>query len=84
MEQNVLNHEPHLALFVPDNDALRFYRAIAAFSMEHLHSQGLLWVEINQYLGEETRHFIEDFGFTDVRLFTDQFGHTRFLSARKP
>ena len=53
MQRNVLDHEPHIALFVPDNDALIFYRKIAAFGLEHLHEKGEIYLEINEALAEE-------------------------------
>ena len=83
MAANVMQYEPHLALFVPDEDPLLFYRAIAAFAQTHLSPKGHLWFEINQYLGEETDHLIGEMGFSDVAVMEDGFGHPRFLHAIK-
>lgn len=84
IQQNVLNYEPHKALFVPDNDPLLFYRAIAKYAAKHLADNGQLWLEINQYLGAETAHLIEGYGFADVRVMKDGFGHDRFLKCILP
>ncbi|MCB0428379.1 MAG: peptide chain release factor N(5)-glutamine methyltransferase, partial [Mangrovimonas sp.] len=62
IKNNVLNYEPHLALFVEDNDPLVFYRAIAQFAVENLTENGQLFFEINQYLGEEMIRLLEGFG----------------------
>ena len=83
MEHNVLDYEPHLALFVPDTDPLLFYRAIAEYASAHLRNGGQLWFEINQYLGMETAHLIEEYGFTDVSIINDSYGNPRFLSSIK-
>ncbi len=64
MHANVLNHEPTLALFVPDDDALRFYHAIAAFASRHLAPQGLITVEINENLGDNTAALLQTYGFS--------------------
>ena len=53
MRSNVINYEPHIALFVPDNNALVFYASIAAFGKEHLHKEGKIFMEINESLGEK-------------------------------
>ncbi|MDE7167160.1 MAG: hypothetical protein K2O17_09060, partial [Bacteroidaceae bacterium] len=82
MERNVLEHEPHTALFVPDDDPLLFYRAVADFARSHLTAGGWLWFEINQYLSSETARLIEDFGFRDVQIREDGFGLPRFVQGR--
>ncbi|MDE5788163.1 MAG: peptide chain release factor N(5)-glutamine methyltransferase, partial [Bacteroidaceae bacterium] len=82
MERNVLEHEPHTALFVPDDDPLLFYRAVADFARSHLTAGGWLWFEINQYLSSETARLIEDFGFRDVQIQEDGFGLPRFVQGR--
>ena len=79
MDSNVLDYEPHLALFVSDDDPLVFYRAIAGYASKHLQKDGQLWFEINQYLGKETAHLIEEYGFADVQVLKDGFGHDRFI-----
>ena len=82
MERNVLDHEPHLALFVPDGDPLRYYRAIARYARRHLLPGGALWVEINQRLCAETAHLIENICRLGVDILNDDFGHPRFVRAR--
>lgn len=82
MERNVLDHEPHLALFVPDDDPLRYYRAIARYARRHLRPGGALWLEINQRLGAETARLIEDICHVGVDVLDDDFGRPRFVRAR--
>ncbi|KGO84677.1 glutamine methyltransferase [Flavobacterium rivuli WB 3.3-2 = DSM 21788] len=81
IKQNVLDYEPHLALFVEDNDALIFYRKIALLALANLPQNGKLYFEINQYLGKETLEMLEDFGFCDVVLRKDIYGNDRMTSA---
>lgn len=83
MHNNVLEHEPHLALFVPDEDPLKFYRAIAAFAQDRLREGGRLFFEINQYLGKETQQLLVDRPFKDIELKQDIFGNFRFLGGTK-
>ena len=83
IQPNVLQYEPHLALFVADNDALLFYRKITALAQKHLTPKGKLYFEINQYLGKETVALVESFGFTEVRLHQDIYGNDRMVSAVK-
>ena len=78
MEHNVLEYEPHLALFVPDDNPLLFYRAILWYAMRHLNLGGYIFFEINQALGEEIRHLIEYFGFSDIVILKDSYGRDRF------
>lgn len=79
MERNVLEHEPSLALFVPDSDPLLFYRAIAEFGTQALESQGQLWFEINRAYGTEVCTMMQSLGYTDVELITDQFNNPRIV-----
>lgn len=68
MHLNVLEHEPHKALFVDNEDALVFYKALAKFSIEKLEANGVIFVEINETLGNETRNIFENLGFcTELR-----------------
>ncbi|WP_295336605.1 peptide chain release factor N(5)-glutamine methyltransferase [Flavobacterium sp.] len=83
IQPNVLEYEPHLALFVEDNDALLFYRKIAALAQKHLTANGKLYFEINQYLGKEMVALVESFGFTKVQLHQDIYGNDRMVSAVK-
>jgi release factor glutamine methyltransferase len=81
MEQHVLNYEPHLALFVADNDPLIFYRKIAAFGITHLKNDGVIFVEINQALGKETIDLFASFGYQCV-LKKDMQGKDRMIVAK--
>lgn len=79
MRGNVLKHEPALALFVPNRDPLVFYRKIGAFSKQHLKAKGVLYLEINQYLGKETQQLLKDLDFSEIELRKDIFGQDRML-----
>ena len=81
IKPNVLEYEPHLALFVEDNDALLFYRKIAKLALKNLVPNGKLYFEINQYLGKETVQLLEDLGFSNVELKKDIYGNDRMISA---
>jgi release factor glutamine methyltransferase len=81
IKPNVLEFEPHLALFVDDNDALLFYRKITELAIKNLNPNGKLYFEINQYLGKETVVLIESFGFKNVDLIKDIYGNDRMISA---
>jgi release factor glutamine methyltransferase len=80
---NVLQFEPHLALFVADNDALLFYRKIAQLAQEYLQPNGQLFFEINQYLGAEMVALVASYGFTAIELRQDIYGNDRMLRAVK-
>jgi release factor glutamine methyltransferase len=82
MHQNVLQHEPHLALFVPDNDALLFYRKIADFALIHLQKNGLLFFEINEALGKEVIEMLANKGFQQIELRKDLQGKDRMVKAQ--
>lgn len=79
IKENVLQYEPHLALFVEDNDALLFYRKIALLAKENLASNGKLYFEINQYLGIEMIEMLENFGYRDIVLKKDIYGNDRMI-----
>lgn len=81
MERNVLYHEPHQALFVPDTDPLIFYRAIASYATSHLISGGWLCLEINQAYPQEMRELLTSFGFKDIHIALDQYGKNRIATA---
>ena len=83
MEKNVLEHEPHLALFVPDDDPLLFYRAIAKYALEALKPDGMLFFELNPIYAEDTESMLLDMGFKHTELRKDQYGKLRFLKATK-
>ena len=80
---NVLEYEPHLALFVEDDDALLFYRKIAQLALKSLTPNGKLYFEINQYLGKETVELIKSFGFKNVVLHKDIYGNDRKIEGTR-
>ena len=77
---NVLDNEPHIALFVKNNDPLLFYKKIADLAKSHLKPNGLLYFEINQYLGKETVSMLSEKGFT-TELRKDLFGNDRMIKS---
>lgn len=81
MRKNVLEHEPWLALFVPDDDPLLFYRSVAAWARQLLKPDGLCLVEINEALGRQTAEVFEDAGFRDVEVLQDLNSRDRFVRA---
>jgi len=83
MHPNVVKYEPHVALFVPDNDPLKFYRSIAAKAFTALKSGGLLAVEINEAFGQETAELFKAEGFSDVKIVADLSGKDRVVTATK-
>lgn len=78
MNRNVLEHEPHLALFVPNNDPLRFYHAIALLAIKHLSKNGELWFEINEAYGPEVAEILTAKGF-DTTIIKDINGKDRIV-----
>ena len=83
MECNVLEHEPHLALFVPDDDPLLFYRAIAQYAVVALKPQGSLFFEVNPLYADDLDRMLRMMSYHDIYIRQDQFGKTRFLKATK-
>lgn len=81
MHTNVTDFEPHTALFVPEQDPLIFYRAIANFALTNLASGGLLFFEINESLGAETVALLHDKGFKNIELRKDMSGRDRMIKA---
>ena len=79
INKNVLDYEPHLALFVEDNDALIFYKKIAQLAKKNLNQNGQLFFEINQYLAKETVELIKDLGFKNIKLHQDIYGNDRMI-----
>lgn len=79
IKKNVLAYEPHLALFVEDDDALLFYRKIAQLAVKNLPENGKLYFEINQYLGKETVALLENLGFKNIELKKDIYGNDRMI-----
>lgn len=83
MHANVLRHEPHLALFVPDTDPLLFYRAIARYAMRSLRKGGWLLFECNMLYAHDTARMASDMGFAKSVVEDDCFGKLRFVKAQK-
>lgn len=83
MSRNVLEHEPHLALFVPDDDPLLFYKAIAGFAKGHLAPDGSLYLEINEAFANETAAMLRQEGFGDVIIRNDIYGKARMIRAER-
>ena len=82
MRDNVLNWEPHNALFVSDNNPLIFYRIILEFAKSHLKENGEIWFEINEFLGKEMTELCNEMGFSQVEVFNDFRGKERVLLVR--
>lgn len=81
MKRNVIDYEPHSALFVPDEDPLIFYKAIALKSTAALKPGGMVAVEINENLGEQVAEVFESASYKDVRVLNDLFGKNRMVTA---
>lgn len=82
MDRNVKDYEPGQALFVPDNDPLLFYKAIARYASQSLERGGRLYLEINQRFGAEVKHLLQDNGLDEVRIIDDSYGNPRFATAK--
>ncbi|WP_162053972.1 peptide chain release factor N(5)-glutamine methyltransferase [Pontibacter pamirensis] len=83
MRPNVLQYEPHLALFVPDTDALKYYRRITAVAKGLLKETGKLYFEINERYGKQVQELLLEAGFTDAAVVQDLFGKDRMVRAVK-
>lgn len=83
MRKNVLDFEPHLALFVPDNDAFLFYKRIIEIAKSNLKPNGIIYFEINQELGESVSELLRRNNFIDIRLMTDFRGNQRMVCGKK-
>ena len=83
INKNVLEYEPHLALFVEDDDALIFYKKIAQLAQKNLVENGSLYFEINQYLGKEMILLLEEMQFKNIELKKDIYGNDRMIFGRK-
>lgn len=81
IERNVLEHEPELALFVPDDDPLLFYRTIARFAAKALNPSGALYFEINPLYVSEMQQMLSEEGFSHTEIRNDQFGKQRFTKS---
>ena len=83
LDKNVRDFEPELALFVPDEDALLFYRHIAQFGREHLNDGETIYCELHIDHAEETGELFRQEGYTDVTVRKDMHGNLRMLKAKK-
>lgn len=83
MNENVLNHEPHMALFVTDEDPLLFYRIISNVAKEKLKSKGFLFFEIHENLSDDVINILKNSGFINIELRKDLQGKSRMLKAEK-
>jgi release factor glutamine methyltransferase len=84
MHKNVLDNEPHIALFAPDDDPLIFYRQILIFSRDHLNDGGSVWFEVNKGFASEIARMMKGFGFVEVAVENDISGNPRFVSGFLP
>jgi len=84
MQINVLDHEPSLALFVPDSDPLRFYKAIVLHAKQHLNPNGYLYFEINEAFGPEVMALMQLEGFLEIQLYQDINGKDRIVYGKNP
>ena len=84
MASNVLEHEPHLALFVPDDDPLRFYRAIALMGVRTLCSGGLLYFELNPLYADKVVAMLQGESYVSPQLIADDYGKQRFVKCVRP
>ncbi|MDB5019500.1 MAG: prmC [Pedobacter sp.] len=82
MHQNVLAYEPHLALFVSNEDPLIFYKAIAAFGVTNLADDGFLFFEINEYLGQDVHNMLQENSFRNIKISKDMQGKDRMVSCQ--
>lgn len=83
MAQHILDHEPHEALFVPDDDPLLFYRRIAEFGQTYLNPGGKLYFEINEAMGEATRQLLQQHRYRNIELRQDLSGRDRMIAGAK-
>lgn len=83
MDKNVLDYEPHIALFVPDNKPLLFYDRIADIALENLNPNGKLYFEINRAKGKEIVQLLENKGFIEINIFQDLSRNDRMIRAHK-
>ena len=83
MSKNVLDYEPHSALFVPDSDALIFYNNIADIAIQHLKNKGFLYFEINQAMSSQVMQLLKEKKFVNIELKQDLFANDRMIRAMK-
>lgn len=83
MNANVVDHEPHTALFVPDNDPLIFYKALTAFGRKRLYENGTIYMEIHEEIGNDVVNLFKENGYTKVEIRKDMQGKNRMIRATK-
>ena len=83
MGKNVLDHEPHQALFAPEDNPILFYQRIGDYAWHHLKQGGALYFELNPLTADEVRDYLQRLGFSEIKIRQDQFGKQRFLKATK-
>ena len=83
MAKNVLDYEPQIALFAPDDNPIIFYQKIADFAWQNLNNEGLLFFELNPLTAEAVGEYLRQVGFSDIEFRQDTFGKLRFLKAKK-
>ena len=83
MAENVLKYEPETALFVPDNDPIKFYRAIAEYGVTALSDEGKLYFETNPLYIYKVKDMLSNMGYKQIKLKEDQFGKQRFVKAMR-
>ena len=83
MEKNVLDYEPHLALFAPEQNPIIFYQRIGDYAWQSLNHGGELFFELNPLTAEDVESYLRNLGFSDIEIRQDQFGKQRFLKAKK-
>jgi len=81
MQKNVLQYEPHLALFVDDEDAMKFYKAIAEFGLKHLNENGQLFFEINEMMGKQICDLLNQYRYLNIELKKDLQNKDRMIKA---
>lgn len=84
MAKNVLAYEPETALFVPDDDPLRFYRAIAEYGLQVFSEEGTLYFETNPIYINKVKEMLSSLGYKQIEQRGDQFGKLRFIKAIRP
>ena len=83
MERNVLDYEPHLALFAPEQNPIIFYQRIGDYAWQRLNLGGQLFFELNPLTADNVESYLSNLGFSDIEIRQDQFGKQRFLKAKK-
>ena len=83
MERNVLDYEPHLALFAPEQNPIIFYQRIGNYAWQSLNHGGQLFFELNPLTADDVKSYLSNLGFSDIEIRQDQFGKQRFLKAKK-